>query len=75
MAKRREVEVSITFTSTWTPGAAMRGRTDDEIRDEVIHMLKPYLESPEGTLYADYGPGAWGGWEGPTMQHGQVSRA
>lgn len=77
MAKQR-VEVTITFTSTWEFDPEDENyagpKTEDEVRDEVYDLVKPYLESPEGSLYSDYGPEAWGGYDGPTYIAGAVSR-
>lgn len=34
-------------------------------RNEVVNLVRGYLEAPEAPFREDYGHGAWGGYEGP----------
>lgn len=74
----RRVEVTVTFTSTWEYDESMSDGVgkildDDAARSYVKSIIGDYIASPEGTMYADYGPHAWGGWSGPTYIEGSVS--
>lgn len=39
----------------------------DGDEERMRQLLKEYLTSKEAPLWQDYGPNAWGGWDGPTL--------
>ena len=55
--------VTLVLTTTW------KGKgTPEEVRAGALDALLGYL-GPEGPLAEDFGPEAWGGYEGPFV-HG-----
>lgn len=46
----------------------------DGNEDEMFDLLKDYVTSEEAPLMFDYGPDAWGGWEGPFITNIEVER-
>lgn len=42
--------------------------------DLMVRQLVEYLTSDEGVLHEDYGPGAWGGYDGPYITAVTVAR-
>lgn len=46
------------------PGA---GQTQQEAEASFVKLFDEYLRNDEGAFQADYGPDAWGGYDGPTV--------
>lgn len=63
MAHRLEITVAV--TTVWEHGEPID-------TDGILQTLREHLTDPEGTLSADYGPGAWGGYEGPYLTEARL---
>jgi hypothetical protein len=58
------MSLKITTQLIIQPGA---GQSQEEAEAEFLTLFRSYLTNPEGAFQADYGPEAWGGYEGPTV--------
>lgn len=58
MILRMTVEVSL------KPGS---NQSEAKAKAEFIKLFREYLTNEEGAFQCDYGPEAWGGYEGPTV--------
>lgn len=56
--------VKIITELTIKPG---KGQSQEAAEAEFITLFQQYLTNNEGTFQADYGPEAWGGYDGPTV--------
>lgn len=63
------VAVEFSVKTVWSG----KGSTD-EIAEEVADLFKEYLTGREAPFRCDYGPGAWGGYEGPFVRSVKVTR-
>lgn len=61
--------LSIKVELTIRPG---NRQTQEDAEAEFVSLFRDYLANKEGTFQADYGPDAWGGYEGPTVTHVSV---
>lgn len=64
--------LSIKVDLTIKPGGR---QTQKDAEAEFVALFSDYLTNKEGTFQTDYGPDAWGGYEGPTVTHVSVARA
>lgn len=44
-----------------------KGQSQEEAEAEFMVLFRQYLTNKEGAFQADYGPEAWGGYDGPTV--------
>lgn len=56
--------LTITTELTIKPGA---GQTQEQAEAEFVTLFTNYLTQKDSSFQADYGPEAWGGYEGPTV--------
>lgn len=42
-----------------------KGQTKKDAKKEFTRLFQEYLSNKEGAFLNDYGPGTWGGYEGP----------
>lgn len=61
--------LSIRVDLTIKPGGQ---QTQEAAEAEFVALFSDYLINKEGTFQTDYGPEAWGGYEGPTVTHVSV---
>lgn len=54
----------MTVELTLKPG---RNQSRAEADAEFLKLFREYLTDEEGAFQCDYGPYAWGGYEGPTV--------
>lgn len=58
------VSLTITTELTIRPGA---GQTQEQAEAEFVALFRDYLTLKDSAFQTDYGPKAWGGYEGPTV--------
>jgi hypothetical protein len=58
------MSLTITTELTIKPGV---GQTQEEAEAEFVRLFREYLTQDDSAFKADYGPDAWGGYEGPTV--------
>lgn len=56
--------LTITTELTIKPGA---GQTQEQAEATFLVLFREYLTQDDSAFLADYGPDAWGGYEGPTV--------
>lgn len=49
-----------------------KGQTKKEAKKEFAANFHGYLTDKEGSFQSDYGPNAWGGYEGPFVKEVSV---
>ncbi|WP_459793191.1 hypothetical protein [Arthrobacter sp. AD-310] len=54
---------------TLKPGS---NQSQAEAEAEFIKLFREYLTNEEGAFQCDYGPDAWGGYDGPTVTSVEV---
>lgn len=62
MGKTVDMKVSVEFTIK--PG---KGQSKAEAKEKFLKLFREYLTYPDNPFQTDYGPEAWGGYEGPTV--------
>ncbi|MEO3931311.1 hypothetical protein WMO79_00665 [Micrococcaceae bacterium Sec7.4] len=58
------MSLTITTELTIRPGA---GQTQEQAEDEFVTLFRDYLTMKDSAFQTDYGPKAWGGYEGPRV--------
>lgn len=58
------VSLTITTELSIRPGA---GQTQEQAEAEFVSLFRDYLTLKDSAFQKDYGPKAWGGYEGPTV--------
>lgn len=58
------MSLTITTELTIKPGA---GQTQEQAEEEFVVLFREYLTLKDSAFQADYGPKAWGGYEGQTV--------
>jgi len=58
------MSLAITTEFTIKPGA---GQTQEQAEAEFVSLFRDYLTARGGDFQTDYGPKAWGGYEGPRV--------
>lgn len=58
------VPLTITTELTIKPGT---GQTQEQAEAEFVALFRDYLTQKDSAFQTDYGPKAWGGYEGPTV--------
>jgi hypothetical protein len=58
------MSLTITTELTIKPGS---GQTQEQAEAEFVKIFREYLTQDDSAFLADYGPNAWGGYEGPTV--------
>lgn len=58
------MSLTITTELTIKPGA---GQTQEQAEAEFVTLFRDYLTQEDSAFRIDYGPKAWGGYEGPTV--------
>ena len=65
------MSLTITVALAIRPGA---NQSQEDAEAEFTTLFREYLTNKEGAFQSDYGPDAWGGYEGPTVTAVTVTR-